>query len=316
MHKQNERLVTNLHLHISPRVIVSVMAVIIAILTGISVASDVIRFRSGHRTTMTWWMAMFNLDREQNVSTFYQGITIFFCVLGLTAIGLHKWRQRDSFRFHWLGLAGIFLVLSLDEMCALHNQLETVMSRGGKQEYHGVWHYSWIIPGLGFVAVVGLAYLWFVFRLPRRTCIGMIVAGAIYVGGAVGMEMVGGWVADRYYGGNASENLACALLANLEEFMEMLGIAVFLFTLLNYKIEFVPNLSFEFANDAPRARRHPVLTRSFVAMHPPKLKARRVGSIMVAPNVRPRGARTNRFTSADDSTAEVAQSAQEPPPGA
>ena len=320
MHKQNERLTANLHLHISPRLVFSWLFAIVVTFTAISVASDLIRFRDGHRSKMTWWMALFNLDRPLGVPTFFKGILLFVCAAALAAIALHQWRQRDSFRFHWAALAMIFLYLSLDEMCALHNQLETMMKQrgggdggAGTNEYHGVWHYSWVIPALACLALVGVAYLWFVFRLPSATRTGVILSFVLCVGGAVGLEMLGGWLAERIGGEELGQNLPCALLANLEEFTEMLGLTVFLHTLLNYKMEFVPHLLLQVgdANPNPNANA-PALAgphhhlsgpaRRAAGVHGPTRGSRRVGKIEVSVHVRPRGTRTDKFADAQETS--------------
>jgi hypothetical protein len=57
-----------------------------------------------------------------------------------------------------------------------------------------------------------------------------ILAGTIYVGGALGMEMVNARYADLY----GFKNLTYQLMTAVEEFLEMSGIAIFIYALMSY----------------------------------------------------------------------------------
>ena len=77
------------------------------------------------------------------------------------------------------------------------------------------------------------AYFPFLLRLPKRTAIGLVVSGAIFVGGAIGIEAISAAV---YEAAAQLERrpLEYYLLYSLEEFMEMFGIALFIFYALDY----------------------------------------------------------------------------------
>jgi hypothetical protein len=55
----------------------------------------------------------------------------------------------------------------------------------------------------------------------------MLLSGALFVSGAVGMEMVGGGLAER----GQQLTLLYDLITSIEEVLEMVGIAVFLFAI-------------------------------------------------------------------------------------
>ena len=71
------------------------------------------------------------------------------------------------------------------------------------------------------------AYTRFFFALPRRTKWGLAIAAALYVGGAIGLEMLYENVAAR----NDETPLAFAIDA-ASELCEMLGVAVFAGTIV------------------------------------------------------------------------------------
>ncbi|MCZ0904903.1 hypothetical protein ON021_33910, partial [Microcoleus sp. HI-ES] len=94
----------------------------------------------------------------------------------------------------------------------------------------GIFYFVWVIPGAIFVAVTALAYLKFLRHLPRKTRDFFLLAGSIYVGGALGMEMVGGYYADAV----GQRNLIYGLMVCVEEILEMVGVIVFIYALLSY----------------------------------------------------------------------------------
>ena len=68
----------------------------------------------------------------------------------------------------------------------------------------------------------------FLWHLPRRWKGWFAAAGAIYVGGAVGVELLGGLYASQY----DVATFAYALITTVEEGLEMLGVVLFLYAIL------------------------------------------------------------------------------------
>ena len=94
----------------------------------------------------------------------------------------------------------------------------------------GWFRYAWVVPA-SVLVMIGLAvYLPFLVRLPRKTCCSMLIAGALFLGGAMGVELVGGRYASLY----GIETLAYQFIILTEEVMEMLGVTLFICTLLAY----------------------------------------------------------------------------------
>ena len=95
---------------------------------------------------------------------------------------------------------------------------------------HGVLYFSWVVPAGIIVAALGIAYLPFLRRLPARTRWRFVLAGALYVGGALLMELPLGWWAERA----GDDNLVYGLLDFVEESLELAGTSLFLAALLDY----------------------------------------------------------------------------------
>lgn len=60
---------------------------------------------------------------------------------------------------------------------------------------------------------------------------GLLLAAALYVGGAIGLEMASGYYISRT---GMNHNLTVALLATVEEFLEMSGVVVLIHAILSH----------------------------------------------------------------------------------
>ncbi len=65
-----------------------------------------------------------------------------------------------------------------------------------------------------------------------------VVSGLTYVLGAIGLEMIGGLRVDVH----GSDDLVYLLIVTCEEFLEMLGIVIFIYALLSYMGEHLKEL--------------------------------------------------------------------------
>jgi hypothetical protein len=80
--------------------------------------------------------------------------------------------------------------MAMDETLQVH-ELSSAALRAALGISAGPLHQAWVVPAMGFLAVFGAMYLRFVFALPARSRNLFVLAGAVYVAGALGMEMAG-----------------------------------------------------------------------------------------------------------------------------
>ena len=78
---------------------------------------------------------------------------------------------------------------------------------------------SWTVPGTVLVALIAGVYLPFLGQLDRRTALRFAIGGAIFVGGAVGVE----YYTEPYLKAEQLNTLAYNLWTAVEEGMEMSG---------------------------------------------------------------------------------------------
>ena len=230
---------------LSPRRITYFLAIVVAFLTLASLASQYSTYFLDH----DWVFGMvprFYLGKEANAPTWYQTISLFLSAALLALIAAIKRQHHDRFASHWSWLAIIFVLLSLDEAASFHEL--AIQPVRNALHLSGLFYWAWIIPGIAFALAVFLLYLRFLGHLPPRTRWQFLSAGAIYVGGAVGVESLEG----RYAEHHGYENWTYAIMVHFEEFGEMLGILIFLYALLTYLKSQVGSIELSFS-DSPRS---------------------------------------------------------------
>lgn len=169
---------------------------------------------------------LFDINGEQNVAALYSSSALLFCAILLAIIALFK--TSDRYFYHWRVLSIIFLFLSLDEAISIHEKM--IPSLRSALNAGGFLYYTWVIPGSIFVLICLLAFWKFLTYLPARIKRLFIVAGAIFVAGSLGTELVGGYYHDLY----GQQNINYLLSTTIEESLEMLGIVIFIYALLLY----------------------------------------------------------------------------------
>ncbi len=100
----------------------------------------------------------------------------------------------------------------------------------------GIFYYAWVLPFSILVFVFLVFYAPFFLRLPGRTRNLIALAGTLYLGVALGAEIVAALV---HQDGNR-ETLVFVGIFTLEEWLEMTGISVFIFALLDYAARHLP----------------------------------------------------------------------------
>lgn len=178
--------------------------------------------------TLFGFVPKFDLNRENNIPTWYSTVTILLCSILLGTIAAVKTKEKDPYAPHWRMLSLVFLLMSVDEAASIHEW--TTMPWRTAFNTSGLLYYAWVIPGAIFALMIGLSYLSFLRNLPPDTRRLFVTAGVIYIGGVIGMEMVEGYY-DTQYG---TQNMGYALIVMVEELLEMLGILVFLYALMSH----------------------------------------------------------------------------------
>jgi hypothetical protein len=175
-----------------------------------------------------WFTDLFNLDSEFNLPALYASLSLLLCAQLLWIVTAIKKQERDRYFLYWRNLSFIFLFLSADEAFSIHEALIIPAVREALN-LSPIFYQTWVIPGIILVSIFVWKYLKFLRYLPRSTCRLFILAGTLYVGGALGMEMAGGVYFDLY-----DKTVIPGIGVIVEEALEKFGIVVFVYALLTY----------------------------------------------------------------------------------
>lgn len=199
---------------------------ILFVLLGHVIGQYIEKFRGD---PVLWGLVpLLNMNAEMSVAAWYSTLLLILSA-ALFAIAASIARQTGApFARSWTGLAVIFIYMSLDEAASIH-ELTIAPLRERFEITEGWLYFPWVVPAAALVAIVALAYVPFLLRLPSNTRTGFIAAGTVFVGGALGVETISGW-----YGSTRGNDYIYQLIGAVEEVFEMAGIVVLLMTLISY----------------------------------------------------------------------------------
>ena len=171
---------------------------------------------------------LFDFYQESNIPTWYSSLLLFVAASLLGLISILSKEEKESDTIYWIGLTLLFLFLSLDEIAQLHELSGEIVGTIGRGS--GMLYNIWVVnAGIG-VAIFLVIYFRFWNSLPSTIKKLFFFSGVIYVGGALGLELVESYFYDIY----RTINGVIALFIGLEEMMEMLGVILFIYSLMVY----------------------------------------------------------------------------------
>lgn len=175
-------------------------------------------------------LVLFDLSEEQSIPTFYSSFLLLFAACLLTIIATRESKQRAAYASHWAVLAFGFLVMAIDESVSLHERLAEPARHLLYRDHFGFFYFTWVIPGILLVLILALYFWIFLRQLPPKPKFTFLIAGAIYITGCIGFEMIGGKYAEIH----GLHNLTFNMLSIVEESLEMTGVITFIWGLLEY----------------------------------------------------------------------------------
>lgn len=173
----------------------------------------------------------FHLSIEGNLPTSVSALYLLIASVLLGVIAGGERRAGGRFTTTWAALSAGFLFLAVDEAAGVHDQiLNPVLNRHVFDGFgEGALYFRWAALFVPVVAAVAVLSVPFLRALPRHHAVRFVVAGVVYVGGALGIEFVEG----ALMSGDASW-AAVWLSQAVEEGAEMAGAVLFIWALLEY----------------------------------------------------------------------------------
>ena len=219
----------HLRLHITPGRVFRLLVLANLILIFLNIVGQECKYLLGHEF-LKGFVPMFDLDDECNIPTSYEGLQLLAVAALAGVVSLIKYRRKDKYTHHWQAMAIIFVYLAFDETSYIHEYLISP-TRELLMLDTGPFAYAWVVVAIPVLVFLTFAYWKFMMALPRFFLALFVLSAVVFLGGAVGMEMVGAHF-DTLHGGQ--DNLRYSFLTTTEESMEMFGVSIFIYTLLLY----------------------------------------------------------------------------------
>ncbi len=186
----------NISLPVSTKRIVSALFAFLAVLFCFHLYVVVAHLK--FHTPVAAMTELFDMDREANLPALFN--VLLFMIAGGLFYAMGQTVQGKA-RRPWTLMAVVFVFLGLDEGAQIHEKLMMVtlrlMNNGGMGDGQMGWlYYAWTIPyGIAAIGLLVLLLPWLV-KLDTRVRWGLMLAGFIYVFGAVFMEAFSGKIAE------------------------------------------------------------------------------------------------------------------------
>lgn len=214
---------------VSPAALLRLLSVLIAVFGLLHLAALPI-YANGTSATAGIYVKVgrfFMLQNENSITTWFTVVLIALNALLLSLNATAARQLRTGSALPWLILAVVIAYLSMDEMLELHERVGVAVAHS--LNFSDKITFPWVVTGLTFTVVVALSFLGFLRRLPRRTAKLFILAGGIYVGGALGVEVIESLTVSKFGMGALFH-----IEVMVEECMEMFGQALFAYALLDH----------------------------------------------------------------------------------
>ena len=214
---------------LSPRAVTLVLGASVCFLVLAHAAGQLMKYWGGY-PTVYGLVPLFDLNAEQSVPTFFAAAQLLLAALLLAVIAVVKKRSAAPYAAHWMVLALTFLYMAIDEAAGIHEWLAYPVQDLLGHRASGVLYFAWVVPGIIVTAGFAVWFLRFYLHLPLATRIPVLLAASLFIGGALGVELVEGRHADLH----GADNLTFSMIVMVEEACELAGITLFIDALLNY----------------------------------------------------------------------------------
>lgn len=170
-------------------------------------------------------LSLFDLDREAGFGTAVSASVLAFAALLLAWVA----RSDPPRRRGWRSMEVVVALLAAEEVVGVHDALSPRIQEA--LDTGGPLFFAWVVPAMALVVLVAAVLGRFVLHLPRRTRRYVLVAAVLYVGGAIGVEMLG---ASETAAGRRGRHGVYQGAVLMEETLELVGGGVLVLGLLHH----------------------------------------------------------------------------------
>lgn len=208
-----------------------------AVLLACYVTIAISRVQSGNPDP--WFAPLLDFDREGNIPSWYNAILFVIAAWASWINSKYAAALDPRQARHWFVISIVLIVLSVDELAALHELLSAFKS------LQTAVNFGWIVILGPLAALLGLWFIPFLLRVPRTISVYLLAAGIVYLTGAVALEVVGGQIVEGIVHVPRSEmspeqwaqiarNRTYLLEVAFEESCEQCGLILYIYASLSY----------------------------------------------------------------------------------
>lgn len=171
---------------------------------------------------------LFLLDHERNIPTIFSSL-LFFTIGSLALAIPNLVMAQRSRRRVWQFVAAVSIFLGLDEFMMIHEYLSAPTREILRLD--GKLNFAWVLPYGLLLLFVGVASWRLFMSLPKIVRVSLLVSAALFVSGAVGIELAGQGL---YEVRNSGYMIQYLLLTTVEEALELAGLSTAIFALYKF----------------------------------------------------------------------------------
>ncbi len=235
----------NSKLLINPASIVRALAITAFVMVLLSIAAVSADGLTGHNSVILHKaVKFFYVDFELNAPSFFSTLILLIASAILAVITILKRQQKDLNTAEWAVLSIGFLAMAFDELLSVHEKMIEPMQELLGNKDLGIFYFAWVIPMGILVLLLAVFFLRFWWNLPPKTRLQFMIAAVIFLGGAVGFELIESKHSEIY----GIDTVTYIILVTIEESLEMLGVIIFINALFTYIKETFGELQLQLDN--------------------------------------------------------------------
>jgi hypothetical protein len=200
---------------------------LVTIIIGLGLAAHLFTILTGHGN-LFGFMRLLNVDSEQSIPTYFSLLNLLFASILLFVIYAYEKNEKTKGSRYWLLMSILFLFLSFDESAGVHEKFGNIYIYLREQGTipPTLNAHEWLPFGVAFVIVVAIVLIPFMRMLNGDTLRNFLIAGGVFVTGAVGIEAIQSAILESAVI-DVESSIAYSFGPLFEESFEMYGIAIF-----------------------------------------------------------------------------------------
>jgi len=218
-----------LTVNLSSKKITIDLGLITVFLAILSLAGQTLKYTTNYEEAFGL-IPLVNMAKALSIPTIFTVMVVFVVTCLISLISIIKFRERDKFRFQWVGLAIFSFLFTLDKGSALSSYFFKQF-RGFMRGFFPAYpNQKWVTTAVILLIVIVVFYLAFIKSLPPATKKQALVSLAVYYAGFLFIERF----SDHFAAVNGYENLEYNILVTVGKTLEVFGLILCIRTLFDY----------------------------------------------------------------------------------